>query len=91
MSHWTNPELKLEFPADFPIKVVGAAHADFETFIIEIAQRHDPAFVVEKLKRNQSKTGKYQSVTLPITAISREQLDAIYTDLKACEHVVWAL
>ncbi|WP_020395452.1 YbeD family protein [Thiolinea disciformis] len=91
MSNWTNPELKLEFPAHFPIKVVGAAHDEFEIQIIAIALRHDPEFLPENLKRNQSKSGKYQSVTLPITAISREQLDAIYTDLKACEHVMWAL
>jgi len=38
-----------------------------------------------------SKTGKYTSITITITAHSKDQLDAIYLDLTACEHVTMAL
>lgn len=84
-------ELKLEFPCDFPIKVVGKTDAAFEAQICVIAERNDPMFSAEKIRRNQSRTGKYSSVTLGITATSKEQIDTIYRDLKSCELVLWAL
>lgn len=84
-------ELEMEFPCDFPIKVVGQACAAFETQICEIAVRHDPDFSSNNLKRNQSRTGKYSSLTLAIRATSKDQIDTIYRDLKSCELVLWAL
>ncbi|MEZ5534042.1 MAG: DUF493 domain-containing protein [Thiolinea sp.] len=84
-------ELEMEFPCDFPIKVVGKTCETFEVQVCEIAVRNDPEFSGDNLKRNQSRTGKYSSVTLAIRATSKEQIDAIYRDLKSCESVLWAL
>lgn len=84
-------ELDIEFPCDFPIKVVGKTDEAFEIEIFTIAERNDPAFSVEKIRRNQSRTGRYSSVTLGITATSKEQINTIYRDLKSCELVLWAL
>lgn len=84
-------ELKLEFPCDFPIKVVGQASETFEVVIYAIAVRHAPDFSPEAISRNQSRSGKYHSLTLGIRATSKTQIDAIYRDLKACELVLWAL
>jgi hypothetical protein len=86
-----NQELDMEFPCDFPIKVVGKTCETFEVQICEIAERNDPDFSSRNLKRNQSRTGKYSSVTLAIRATSKEQIDTIYRDLKSCELVLWAL
>lgn len=84
-------DLELEFPCDFPIKVVGKTNAAFEAQVYAIAECNDPEFSAEKISRNQSRTGKYSSVTLGITATSKEQIDTIYCDLKRCELVLWAL
>nr|CAA6816055.1 MAG: Unknown protein [uncultured Thiotrichaceae bacterium] len=84
-------ELELEFPCDFPIKVVGKTDEAFETQIYAIAERNDPEFSIDKVRHNQSRTGKYSSVTLGITATSKGQIDTIYQDLKSCELVLWAL
>lgn len=86
-----NKELALEFPCAFPIKVVGKTDAAFEAQVCAIALRNDPEFSTEKVSHNQSRTGKYSSVTLGITATSKDQLNAIYSDLKSCELVLWAL
>jgi putative lipoic acid-binding regulatory protein len=48
----------------------------------------DAEFVVS---RNQSRHGKYQSLTIRFTAQSRQQLDAIYQSLTDCEQVVMSL
>jgi Uncharacterized conserved protein len=85
-------ELKLDFPCDFPIKVVGRADVEFHLRICEIVCRHDSVFDPEvRLQRRDSSAGKYHSLTVNLRAISKEQIDAVYQDLKACELVLWAL
>lgn len=85
-------ELIMEFPCNFPIKVVGSTHTELHLRVCEIAVRHDTQFSpAQHLQHRHSSTGKYQSLTLHIQATSKEQIDAIYQDLKACELVLWAL
>ena len=85
-------ELILEFPCDFPIKVVGRGVEAFKVQICEIVARHDEYFVPEhRLQHRASSGGKYQSLTINLRATSKTQIDAVYQDLKACELVLWAL
>ena len=84
-------ESLIEFPCDFPLKVMGAAIPEFHQRMVEIASKHDPRFDVEKIKIRHSKTGKYTSLTLIVYAQNRPQLDAIYQELTDCELVLWAL
>lgn len=85
-------ELVLEFPCDFPIKVVGRTDVEFHARICEIVCRHDVSFdPLERLQRRDSSAGKYQSLTVSLRATSKEQIDAVYQELKACELVLWAL
>ena len=81
----------MEFPCTFPIKAMGLAQHDLESIVHEIVQRHVPELTRAQLQRRDSSAGKYLSITVTITATSREQLDAIYYDLTACEQVVMAL
>ena len=85
-----NHEL-IEYPCDFPLKVFGHNDADFEQRVLQLLKPHldeDAEFVVS---RNQSRHGKYQSLTIRFTAHSRQQLDAIYQSLTDCEQVVMSL
>lgn len=85
-------ELVLEFPCDFPIKVVGRTDGEFHARVCEIVCRHDDSFTPEtRLQRRASSTGKYQSLTVNLRATSKGQIDRVYQDLKACELVLWAL
>ncbi len=84
-------ETLLEFPCDFPLKAMGLACDEFEIAVIEIINRHVKNLAEDALKIKPSKTGKYTSITITFTAHSKEQLDAIYIDLTACEHVSIAL
>lgn len=79
------------FPCDFPIKAMGHASGNFEITVLEIVRRHAPDFTENSFKSRPSSNGKYISVTVTIRAQSRKQLDAIYMDLTACEHVLMAL
>jgi len=88
-----NPEEEslIEFPCEFPVKVMGAAIPEFHTVIKKIAEKHDDEFDANQTTQNVSKTGKYVSLTLNIHAKNKDQLDAIYEDLTASELVLWAL
>lgn len=85
-------ELILEFPCDFPIKIVGRADVEFHVRICEIVCRHDEGFNPdEHVQRRDSSAGKYHSLTVNLRATSKAQINAVYQDLKACELVLWAL
>jgi uncharacterized protein len=76
------PEQSLiEYPSAFPIKVMGT-HADgFAEAVISIARQFDPAFDASTIESRPSKGAKYLSLTITITATSREQLDELYRTL----------
>jgi putative lipoic acid-binding regulatory protein len=84
-------ETLLEFPCVFPIKAMGLACDELEIAVIEIITRHVDSLAEDALRMKPSKSGKYTSITITITAHSKDQLDAIYMDLTACEHVSIAL
>jgi uncharacterized protein len=73
----------LEFPCDFPIKIMGERRDDFVRVMIAIVQRHAPDFVAETVAMRASSGGKYLSVTCTIRATSKPQLDALYRELTA--------
>jgi len=81
----------LTFPCDFPIKVMGRSGERFETAVTTILQRHTSTEERLSLDRRSSKGGKYTSITILLRASSREQLDAIYRELSACEEILMAL
>lgn len=71
----------LEFPCDFPIKVMGRRTDDFAQVMVDIVLRHAPDFLAETVEMRASSGGKYLAVTCTIRATSRQQLDALYREL----------
>ena len=74
-------ESLIEYPCDFPVKVMGARVDGFAEAMCHIAQQFDPSFNPATLEMRTSKAGNYLSVTLTIRATSREQLDNLYLAL----------
>lgn len=71
----------LEFPCDFPLKIMGERRDDFTQTVVGIVLRHAPGFRAETVEMRVSSTGKYLSVTCTVRAESRAQLDALYREL----------
>ena len=71
----------IQYPSQFPIKVMGAKVDGLVHAITEIARRHDPGFDATSLELRDSKAGNYLGVTITVTATSREQLDELYRTL----------
>ena len=84
-------ESPLKFPCEFPIKAMGRATPELEIAVLEIMNRHVPDLGEGAVRIRESRHGNYISITVTIQARSREQLDAIYMDLTACEHIVFAI
>jgi putative lipoic acid-binding regulatory protein len=74
----------VEYPCDFPIKILGHTRAGFAQAILEVVRRHAPEFDGAAMEMRSSKRGKYLSLTCVIRARSREQLDGLYREL--CDH-----
>lgn len=81
----------IEFPCEFPIKAMGLSEHDIRSIATKIVVRHAPDLDATSVTIRPSKDNKYISVTITITAISRDQLDAIYHELTACEQIIMAL
>lgn len=71
----------LEFPCDFPIKVMGFADPQFANTIGELVKEFDPLFNPETIARRPSKQGRYEALHIVVHATGREQLDSIYMAL----------
>jgi putative lipoic acid-binding regulatory protein len=74
-------ESLIEYPSDFPIKVMGPTHDDFATTIIDVVLEHDPTFHVGRLEVRPSAKGNFTGLTVTVRATSRAQLDALYEAL----------
>lgn len=73
----------IEYPSQFPIKVMGAKVDGFVHAITQIAERFDPTFDATTVELRDSKAGNYLGVTITVTATSREQLDDLYRALSS--------
>jgi uncharacterized protein len=78
-----NPSL-IDYPCDFPIKILGRTQAGFAQAVLDIVRAHAPEFDGSTMEMRPSKHGKYLSVTCVVRATSRQQLDELYQAL--CDH-----
>jgi uncharacterized protein len=78
----------LQFPTDYPIKVVGRTSDGLRAQIDAIFSAHvpdfDPSLTTERLSGN----GNFQAISYTIRAVSAAQVTALATDLKACPEVL---
>ena len=82
------PPPLLEFPTDYPIKVIGRPSDEFRARVHAIVLRHAPLIEPERVTERLSENGNFLSISYLIRAESREQIEALATDLKSCEGVL---
>lgn len=81
----------LTFPCDYPVKAMGENSHKFLQEMLFIAQKHCPEATEDDVRTNQSKTGKYQSVTITVKVESRAQLEGLYQEMRDHKDVKWTL
>lgn len=78
-----NEETLIEFPCDFPIKVMGETRDDFAETIVAVIQQQLPDFHAGRTEMRASSGGRYLSLTCWVHVTSKPQLDEIYRALTA--------
>jgi hypothetical protein len=78
---------KIEFPCDYPIKVLGRSGLDLMEVIVEVFERHDPGFDRAAVSVRDSSKGTFTAITIVITATGPDQLSALHEDLLATGRV----
>jgi putative lipoic acid-binding regulatory protein len=74
-------ESLIEYPCDFPIKVMGKNNPDFKPAVIHICHQLDANFDETSIEERSSKENNYLGLTVMIRATSRTQLDEVYRTL----------
>ena len=77
----TSAESLIQYPCDFPIKVMGKATPEFLPAVIHVAKQFDPSFQEASIEERPSRDGNYLGLTITVHVTSREQLDEIYRTL----------
>ena len=75
---------EFEFPASYPLKIMGRNLPEFTATVVDIVAEHDPTFDRDTVKIRGSSKGTFVSLNLVITATDREMLDKLYSQLRAC-------
>lgn len=81
----------LEFPCEFPIKVMGRDTEDFQKVVLGIFGRHLDDVETASISTRPSGSGNFVSITVTFEAQSKVQVDAIYQDLTDHELVLFCL
>ena len=81
----------LQFPTDYPIKVVGRPQDGFRARVHAIVLRHAPELSAERVRERPSANGNFLSISYLLPAESAAQVEALVADLRACDGVVMLL
>jgi putative lipoic acid-binding regulatory protein len=73
----------IEYPCDFPIKILGRHQMTLTDIVMQIVHTHSPHMEYIPIHTTLSKNGSYMSITVTVKALNRPQLDAIYQALSA--------
>jgi putative lipoic acid-binding regulatory protein len=76
-------EQLLEFPVDFPLKVMGRRVDGFAQAISDLVREHVPGFDPATIELRPSSKGTWLSLTVVARIDSRAQLEALYAALAA--------
>lgn len=87
----TDKESVLEFPCEFPIKVMGRAEQDFAQVLTELVLAHDPKLDPATVEMRPSREGNYLGLTFKVNAQSQQQLDDLYRALTSHPMVAYVL
>lgn len=81
----------LEFPCDFPIKMMGRETDRFHDIARSLVEKHTGPLSDDAIQSALSRNGRFVSITVTIRAQSQQQLDAIYREVTAHDDVLMAL
>lgn len=74
-------ETLIEFPCNFPIKIIGTKTDRFLEDINNLVFKHFPETPAEQISHKHSEKGNFISITVTIYVLDKPSLDALYREL----------
>ncbi|KTD17219.1 YbeD family protein [Legionella jordanis] len=87
----TDKKSLIEFPCNFPVKIIGRNNDDLFKEICGIAKKHFPDTLDDAISAKESGQGNYLAITVIIYAHSQLALDALYLELTQHPDIKWVL
>jgi len=84
-------ESPLQFPTDYPIKVVGRTERSFRARVDAIVFSHTPDLTEDRVSERASGAGNFTSITYTIVARDRDHVTTLVTALVATEGVLMVI
>ncbi|MBL6689418.1 MAG: DUF493 domain-containing protein [Pseudomonadales bacterium] len=82
-----NDEVRITYPCDYPIKVVGDVRPDFHEEVYDVVARHDPTMTTDRISQRTSRKGNFISISFMLVAESEQQIESLFIELKQIESV----
>ncbi|QRN03753.1 DUF493 family protein [Legionella sp. MW5194] len=79
----TDKKTFMQFPCQFPIKIIGLNSLNFSEEITTIVTRHFPDTQEQAIVCKDSKEGNYLSITATVYVLDQASLDALYQELSS--------
>lgn len=89
-SNKTSEEI-FNFPCDYPVKIFGKKCVELEKITCEIINKHCGEIHPHNISQKESSKGGYISITIRIIATSRNQLDAMNSELQNHSLIAYVL
>lgn len=81
----------IQFPCQFPIKIMGKSSLEFQSNVLQIIRKYAPDLGEAAVETRYSKDQHYISLTTTINAKNQEQLDNIYRELSARPEILMVI
>jgi putative lipoic acid-binding regulatory protein len=82
---------RLEFPCDYPIKVMIRAGEEVRLHVDAVMDRHGGAGTAERASLRPSAQGNFAGITYTIVARDEAHIAALFADLKSVPGVLMVL
>lgn len=82
---------KIEFPCDYPIRVMGNKCEEFLSTVLDIVEKHAHIPDRADIRLRDSSKGTFVSALMVIRATGPEQLQALHVDLRSYSAVKMVL
>ncbi len=74
---------RIEFPCDYPIRIIGEQDAGFRATVLDIVRRHVATVHESSVQVQESRNGTYCSVRVTIVATGEVELRTLHQALMA--------
>ncbi|MDZ7669577.1 MAG: DUF493 domain-containing protein [Gammaproteobacteria bacterium] len=74
---------RIEFPCDYPIRIIGEQHEGFRDMVLDVVRDHVETIREWSVNVQESRRGAYCSVRVTIVATGEAQLRALHGALMA--------